>query len=330
MALSLSKKLGFSALAGLLALGALELGLRAFTREVGYASIPDETVRAHVEQEAMKYDPLLGWTRAELPMPKLGINAEGFRYGDVEQQKPAGTWRAFTLGDSQTYGAGVAAHQSYTAFAEQDLRQRLSDGRQLELINTGISGYTSLQALRLIRSKLLDWQPDLLVVDCRTHDSARDDVLDPTMNAGRLRQLLFHSRTYYLLHFAIERLRPRHARPMRGGSLDTPAAELQANFGNHELILELTRREGIDLLFVDYPFWETAPQGSQKEDKVICLAPRRELPEGVPVAPICEALQRSGKRPSELFLDNNHLSVLGNQIAGQALAEAIRQQGLLH
>ena len=89
------KKLGFALVATLLVLGLAELGLRIATRELGKATISDDLVQRHVEQGAMTFDPDLGWVRSDIPNPGLGINEHGFRYGEVEQDKPAGTWRAF-------------------------------------------------------------------------------------------------------------------------------------------------------------------------------------------------------------------------------------------
>ncbi len=312
------KKLGFALVATGLLLGLAEIGLRIATRELGKATISNALVQRHVEQGAMAFDPDLGWVRSDVPNPGLGINADGFRYGEVQREKPEGTWRGFTFGDSQTYGAGSESDQTYTAVAERSLRSSLGMGEELQLINTGISGYTSLQVLRLIETRILDWDPDLLVVDCRTHDSAKDGEL-PRIGGpeAKMQGLLWHSRLYYVLRFWIERLRPQHARPMHASSLDANSAEFKARFGNHDAIAELAEERGVDVLFVDYPIWEG--------EGVTCLAPPEELPPGVPVARACAALQASGRHPGELFLDNNHLSVEGNRIVGEALALAIRE-----
>ncbi len=321
MALSTRRKLLFAALVCVFALVAAEVLLRLVTYQVGLASIPEDQVRRHLEKDAMVFHDELGWVRDDLPNPGLGINAHGFRHPDVSQRKPAGTWRAFALGDSQTYGAGVDAPEAYPSQAEALLRERAPEGATVELINAGISGYTSLQALRLVQVKLLDWDPDAIIVDCRTHDSPRDDMVAGGATTGLLDRLTFHSRLAWTLRFAIERIRPQHARPMQAGAMEMSAQDLAATFGNHSLIVELARSEGFDLLFVDYPFWD----GQQ----VTCLAPANELPAGVPVAPACAALRDAGVPLDQLFLDNNHLTVEGNRRVAQALAETIVGQGWL-
>ncbi len=310
-----TRKLLFGLLAALLVLGVVEGVLQITLRELGRVSIPAESVEIHV-RGGMAYDPDLGWTWSQLPTPAFGINKDGFRHPDVARNKPPGTWRGFTIGDSQTYGAGVDADQTYTAVAEQILRKHVAHPDKVELINAGISGYTSLQALRLIEKKLLDWDPDVIVIDCRTFDSIREGPLGaPSQGVATIQRLLFHSKIYYLLHFGIDRLRPIQPRRMHGDSEIKGAG--RERFGNHEHIVTLGKEKGFGVVFLDYPFWE--PEG----DRIVCLAPPEELPKGQVVARGCLALQKSGHPPADLFLDNNHLKPLGNRIVGEALAQAI-------
>lgn len=319
--MSIGRKLLYATLVLVLVLVGAEIVLRLVTHQVGLATIPEDQVRRHLEQDAMLYHPELGWVRGDLPNPGLGINAEGFRHPDVAKAKPPGTWRAFALGDSQTYGAGVDGPQAYPSQAEALLRERAPAGVGVELINAGISGYTSLQALRLVRSRLLDWEPDAIIIDCRTHDSPREDLPGAAGGGGLLDRLTFHSRLAWSLRFAVERVRPAHARPMQAGAMEMSADELAASFGNHEPIVQLARDEGLQLIFVDYPFWDG--------QRVTCLAPAHELPKGVPVVPACAALADAGLPLEQLFLDNNHLTIEGNRRVAEALAGAIEQQGWL-
>ena len=319
--MSTRRKLLYAALVTVLVLVAAEVTARLLTHQVGLASIPEDQVRRHLEQDAMLYHPELGWVRGDLPNPGLGINADGFRHPDVLRDKPAGTWRAFALGDSQTYGAGVAAPQAYPSQAEAMLRERAQADLAVELINAGISGYTSLQALRLVRTKLLEWQPDAIVIDCRTHDSPREDMPGAAGSGGVLERITFHSRLAWSLRFVLDRARPHSARPMQAGAMERSAEQLAASFGNHEPIVELAREHDLQLIFVDYPFWD--------DDRVTCLAPAHELPAGVPVAPACQALEGAGLPLDQLFLDNNHLTVAGNRLVAGALADTIVAQGWL-
>lgn len=319
--MSWRRKLVYGLVMAFLMLALLELVLQITLRELGHVTIPAEGVEIHV-RGGMAYDADLGWTWRQTPDINFGINKDGFRHPDVSQRKPPGVWRGFTIGDSQTYGAGVDAGQTYTAYAEANLRNSSKNPNNIELLNAGISGYTSLQALRLIEKKLLKWDPDVIVIDCRTFDTIREGPLAaPSSGIAAIQRLLFHSRIYYLLNFGIDRIKPVQPRRMKENST-IKGAEL-SNFGNHDLIVALGRQKGFSVVFVDYPFWEP------NEDRIVCLAAPEELPAGVPVGRACLELQKSGLRPADLFFDNNHLKVAGNQIAGKALADTLLETGLI-
>ncbi len=315
-ALSTSRKIGYALMATVLFLGGLELVLRVVLEEVGRATIPSQEVENHVRSAGMRYDPDLGWTWERVPQPEMGIDENAFRHPRIDKRKPPGVWRGFTIGDSQTYGAGVKWDETYTAVAERILREKTHGGKKVELINAAVSGYHSLNALRLIETKLLDWDPDVIVIDCFTFDSPREETLELKSNrfAG-IRKYLFYSRIYYAMEFVIDRLRPAQPRRMHAGPV--PGNVDTQHMGNHDLIVNLGIQRGYKTVFVDYPFWD------QREDKVICLVEHADLPPGAPVVDACVALLGTGEPGSKLFLDNNHPTPHGHEIIGRALAETL-------
>lgn len=313
------KKAAFALLTTVLFLAVTEGVARVVKDEVSMATIPADQVKNHAESAGMRYHPELGWVRRFLPDPTHVLNAEGFRYDrDVDKDKPDDRFRAFTLGDSQTYGAGLDWNQTYTYVAEQELRSR--HGGDIEVINTGISGYGSLQALRLIRLQLLDYDPDLIIIDCRTRDALRDDGVR-SVSAGPIHELLFYSRAYYFLRVGIERARGTHGRPAHAEAMADDWRPGDGGAGNHDLIQALGEREGFDVLFVDYPIWQTPGQ------RIVSLVREDELPEGAQIARLTKALQDTGRPGSELFFDANHMKAEGAQVAGIALADAIDEGG---
>ena len=315
------KKIGFAFATTVLVFAVAEGAARLVKSEVARATIPAQEIQAHVDGGAMKYHPQLGWVRAELPLPSEGLNKVGFRYGkEITKENPG--WRAFTLGDSQTYGAGVRWQEAYPAIAEDQLHE-LHGADGVQLVNAGISGYGSLQALRLTQHVLLEYDPDLIIVDTETNDDRRDDLVITNAGTTKLQEILFYSRAYYFLRVAVERAAGVDGRRM---SADPEVVEgvkqtREDMKGNHDLIVELGKREGFEVLFVDYPVWAGGPN-------VQCRVFQSELPEGAHVAPVCAALQASGHPGHELFFDMNHMRPLGCEIAGKALAKAIEDQGL--
>lgn len=309
--LSLARRIGYSLFLTVSLLIAGEGITRAFVYNVGQASIPDGTVQEHVRTGVMRYDPDYFWVWDKLPQPEMNIDQNAFRWKEpVKKEKDPGVFRAFSLGDSQTYGAGLRWDRTYSAVAEA----RLNEGRaRVEVVNAGISGYGSLQALRLIELKLPDWAPDLVIVDCPTHDQPTETRGPRTRGVqGKIEAVLFESRLYYLMRFTYDRLNGRtaHMRQDRG-EFD------RENTGNQALILERATHMGIQVVFLDYPFWD------ERYDSLAHLAPLKELPEGAVYVDSLAALKASGKPNKQLFLDNNHLSETGARIVGEALAQVV-------
>ena len=91
------------------------------------------------------------------------INSLGFRGEEISQEKPEGSLRILCLGDSCTYGAMVSDKDAYPAVLERLLAAKLRP-RQVEVINGGVVGYSSLQALLLLQEKGFALQPDIVTI----------------------------------------------------------------------------------------------------------------------------------------------------------------------
>lgn len=316
------KKALFAAAVVVAAFAGLEGALRATLPVARRATMPDEMIQAHIAGgEAFRYDPDLGWYWKHLGVSGAAANAYGFRRAKAMTfAKPRGTVRVVTLGDSQTFGAGLPADQSYAALAEERL------GPGWEVLNAGMSGYRSLNVLRLLKLRIEAFQPDAVVVDCMPKDSPRDDgrLSGRPLQADwthDLRDALWTSRTYWATRMLVERLDPRRPRWLDA----SPQARAgQADQGNHDLIAAWGRERGIAVFFVDYPVM--TPEG-----RLGCMTLPGELPEGSRIVPACAALQADGRIAPVLFQDANHLTLEGSRVVGDALAVALRDwRGAVH
>jgi lysophospholipase L1-like esterase len=154
----------------LLLLVALELGLRAFWG--GFYLKGD---RAYVEPSATR-----GWantpsTTAVYGEPEFHFdvkhNALGFRGAEVPAAKPPGKLRVLVLGDSFTYGIGVADDQTFSA------RLEALDPR-FEVLNSGVNGYGTAQELLLLRDQGMALRPDVVLVVFFWNDLANNYMRD--------------------------------------------------------------------------------------------------------------------------------------------------------
>ncbi len=121
----------------------------------------------------IEFDPVLGWKmppeietkvsfvdREDIPVRS---NRWGFWDRDWPESKPEGRCRIVCLGDSFTWGMGVEAAERFSN------RLALEDDR-FEVLNFGIPGYGTDQALLAWRSSASRFSPDVVVLTIYQND----------------------------------------------------------------------------------------------------------------------------------------------------------------
>lgn len=91
------------------------------------------------------------------------INSYGLRDVKYSKEKPAGTFRVICLGNSCTFGWRVKLEETYPKQLEKLLNTDL-DYKKYEVINAGVTGYSSFQGKRFLRDQILKLKPDLITV----------------------------------------------------------------------------------------------------------------------------------------------------------------------
>jgi len=94
------------------------------------------------------------------------------RATDVPRTKPAGVFRIAVLGDSVS--TMLSLRRKTGALPWPDLmEERLKrTGRAVEVLNFGTDGYGTLQEARLLSTKVLDYDPDLVLLQYCFNDAA--------------------------------------------------------------------------------------------------------------------------------------------------------------
>jgi hypothetical protein len=96
------------------------------------------------------------------------INNKGFRDSDdYEYAKPEGTVRILALGDSHTSGYEVRQEYSYPEVLEQMLSAR---GISSQVINAGISGFSTAEELVFLENEGIKYLPDFVVLGFYAND----------------------------------------------------------------------------------------------------------------------------------------------------------------
>ncbi len=140
------------------------------------------------EEEIFKLDPLLGFSHMEnkkVTWRSEGLatsyfNADGMREPGLTIAKPAGIYRIALLGDSLTESLQVPVESSFGFKIQKELKELL--GRPVQVANFGTSGYSTAQEYLQLKSKVLKYKPDLVLLcynsrDCFENWSPPDEVL---------------------------------------------------------------------------------------------------------------------------------------------------------
>jgi lysophospholipase L1-like esterase len=90
------------------------------------------------------------------------INSKGMRADrNYPYEKPDGVLRIVALGDSYTVGYEVEAEETFSSVLQRELRR---SGHDVEVLNTGVSGYSNAEALLYLERELLRYEPDVVVL----------------------------------------------------------------------------------------------------------------------------------------------------------------------
>ena len=105
----------------------------------------------------------------------VSINSDGLRDREHARRKPANTLRIAVVGDSYAEAFQVEREQAFWSVLEQRLRACPAlAGREVEVINFGVSGYGTAQELLTLREKVWGYAPDVVLLAVTTNN----DVLD--------------------------------------------------------------------------------------------------------------------------------------------------------
>lgn len=152
---------------------------------------PQAIIPRYVEAGPYGIRKNIGDVSGEMIVPeyrhRFTTNSQGFR-GSKEYtlQKPAGTFRVITLGDSVTLGHGVADDETFSAVLERTLGEVIPT----EVINMGVSGFGTAEELLQLRHVGLRYQPDLVILAYFPNDPYNNMVSKLyAVAGGKLRRL---------------------------------------------------------------------------------------------------------------------------------------------
>jgi hypothetical protein len=146
-----------------------ELGLRAAGYSYPGFYMPDAT-RGHALIPGME-----GWYRKE-GEAYVRINSDGQRDRERTKAKAADTIRIAVIGNSYAEAFQVPIEQAFWAIMEETLRgSGFAAGKQIEVLNFGVSGYGTATELLTLREHVWHYSPDMVLLAVTTNNDVVDN-----------------------------------------------------------------------------------------------------------------------------------------------------------
>jgi lysophospholipase L1-like esterase len=345
-------KLALAGAAGLLALAALEAGVRALKQapplpphygeyqagdELPFRIKPGQVLRERLHGEAGE------------PEHEIRTNREGFRDVDRDLAKPPGVYRILGLGDSYTYGAGAPFEQTYLYRIEQRLNERSAGPARVDIIKAGQPRYWTEPERILLETVGLRYQPDLVLLGFTAND-VTDTYIGLTWKSVRDGYLVTREAyelgpvgvwLYVRSHLARVLLKRYVARRLRhydrGTAQTMKWPEVFVENGYHEAdwraveaelekIARICRAHGARLVLVHIPtneFWR--PNYAYAGDRLAAFGARR----GVPVIDALPAIREAAAAGETLYWKKDiHCTPAGYRVIADAVVDGLRSLDL--
>ena len=339
------KRLSFAVAVLLLLAAVLEGGARFF----GPGIMPADPGRPN--ENGLPVDPLVGW-RVEpgvqqnfgVPTP-THINQFGLRSPEFPEEKEAGEERILLLGDSTVYGVMVSDEQSFGGILQQLLR---SESPAVRVMNAGCPGYSSWQALQILKERLLKLRPDVVVIATLWSDAQGSEAPDSARHGdGEGRSLLSHSAFYVWLRAKIRRMRWQEDlgetiefrfQPQKNSTSGPPPPGPAPELGPTKLapthrvplgqyrrnlkeMAQISKSIGAQPIFLVLPCFMDPSLGKVGDFREAYREAMREVAEDMDALLVDSSSLFFGGQVNDLFYDDVHPTPKGHSLIAQALFE---------
>lgn len=150
----------------------LEIGMRIWFSNFGteaeriiYTYSPEDISRASTQYKGIPY------LNYGLSPEYWRHNSLGYRGPETTLEKPDGVFRIVAMGGSTTYNGNVDEQDSYPRLLETILREQYGY-TNVEVINAGTPGYTTWETLVNFEFRVLDLDPDMIILFQGVNDLA--------------------------------------------------------------------------------------------------------------------------------------------------------------
>ncbi|MCE1246565.1 MAG: SGNH/GDSL hydrolase family protein [Firmicutes bacterium] len=236
-------------------------------------------------------------TRTERNAHQVAID-DGVIDWEYGRDKPQGAYRILCYGDSQTMGTPWVGNNimfTYPKQVQSQLRDELGN-ENIQVINMGVSGYSSFQGLIFFKNIGLLYHPDCVIVGYGHHDGAPSYAEDKEITSAsplvkKFRGLVYQSQLYLLIRKKV--LEKKADEKMENGHQVFRRVSKEDYIGNLKAFADECRKRNILVVFFVVP--QEAPDGTYHPEYADYMRQAaRELN-----APIIDGAANLAKLPQE-------------------------------
>ena len=269
---------------------------------------------------------------------EVHVNALGLRGPEVEPKRDGET-RILALGDSMTYGQGVADDQTLPHYLGVVLAQRDRRGKPWTVVNAGHRAYDTRQELALLNELGERLKPDIVVLFWFWNDLYEIDIeayYNRLLPKGRIAfdtkvriegwarveweavELLRRSALIMFVHDAV---RAVGAKPLDPTAVETGLERLARHL---DRLVEIAQRSGFRPLFAVVPD-PNVIVGSHQSKSIDARAERLALERGIwtvrLIEPLVTLYERTGRMPVVPY--DGHYSAEANLGMAEVTADVV-------
>ncbi|MBN1385153.1 MAG: SGNH/GDSL hydrolase family protein [Elusimicrobia bacterium] len=288
----------------------------------------------------VREDALLMWgLKPEYKDENVVINFNGLRGRKYKKTKDKDVFRVLCLGDSNTFGWDVKESETYNAMLERRLNRELKyPNTRFEVINAGVPGYTSAQALFFYKYRGIKYNPDIVTMFIGTNDTnKRFRLSDREIMEFEVPVIFKIIQNRFLLRSAVYKvLREWFLSILKKQQPQKDALVQRVSLADFkENILELNRlckKKKAVLILIPPILCREAGWPSEKVKEVGLY--RRELETisktyGIPMIRLRELMEGSRDSTFQYFLDAGHPNTIGHYLIMERLFNCIISNKLI-
>jgi len=294
--------------------------------------IPNEVKFAILTENYLEPDPLLYW-RLRTKDRKVAVNSLHTRGEEFSKRKNPGVFRIVCIGDSSTYGAFINNDaDTYCKVLEKMLNSVLNQNIRCEVINAGVPGYGTFQALSYLQKIIVTWHPDLVTVYIGVNNDyniTRYFNIEPRIKQPlimRVNDFFEHSYAYDFLKSCFLKIKIYFVNKFDKDFVfkyhQTSYELMKIHFLR---MVNIAKGNGFKIVFLNYPVlefnghldYENLGHDSEANQAIAIAA----YEANVPFVDIIKPLQAAGGKA--LFFDVVHPTVAGHKIIAQTIFETL-------